>query len=63
MGNHNSQHERLLMSVTTFSPTGMFQPVPYHHVAVGTGSRHVHVAGQIARDGEGARIALSLIHI
>jgi enamine deaminase RidA (YjgF/YER057c/UK114 family) len=57
MGNHVSYPERFLMSVTTFSPAGMFQPVPYHHVAVGTGSRHVHVAGQIARDGEGTRIA------
>lgn len=38
------------MPVTTFSPDGLFQPVPYHHVAVATGSRHVHVAGQIDRD-------------
>lgn len=38
------------MSVKTFSPAHMFQPVPYDHVAVGTGSRHVHVAGQISRD-------------
>lgn len=38
------------MTVTTFSPDGLFQPVPYHHVAVATGSRHVHVAGQIDRD-------------
>ena len=45
------------MSVTTFSPANMFQPVPYHHVAVGTGSRHVHIAGQISRDGEANAIA------
>ncbi|SDO13076.1 RidA family protein [Geodermatophilus sp. DSM 45219] len=45
------------MSVQTFSPEGMFQPVPYHHVSVATGSRHVHVAGQIARDGEGRPVA------
>jgi enamine deaminase RidA (YjgF/YER057c/UK114 family) len=45
------------MSVQTFSPDNMFQPVPYQHVAVGTGTRHVHVAGQISRDGQGARIA------
>jgi enamine deaminase RidA (YjgF/YER057c/UK114 family) len=45
------------MSVQTFSPANMFQPVPYHHVAIGTGTRHVHVAGQISRDGDAARIA------
>lgn len=45
------------MSVTLSTPEGMFQPVPYHHVSVATGSRHVHVAGQIARDAEGNRIA------
>ncbi|HET6673325.1 MAG TPA: RidA family protein [Agromyces sp.] len=33
------------------------QPVPYHHVAIGTGTRHVHVAGQISRDGDANRIA------
>jgi enamine deaminase RidA (YjgF/YER057c/UK114 family) len=45
------------MSVQTLSPEGMFQPVPYHHVAVGTGTRHVHVAGQISRDGDANLIA------
>jgi enamine deaminase RidA (YjgF/YER057c/UK114 family) len=35
----------------------MLQPVPYHHVAIGTGTRHVHVAGQIARDAEGNPLA------
>ncbi|HLU29463.1 MAG TPA: Rid family hydrolase [Glycomyces sp.] len=45
------------MAVRLLTPEGMFQPVPYHHVAVGTGTRHVHVAGQIARDGEANRIA------
>ncbi|GLJ80542.1 RidA family protein [Microbacterium imperiale] len=42
------------MTVRSFSPETLMQPVPYHHVAVGTGSRHVHVAGQIARDADGA---------
>lgn len=42
------------MTVRLFSPETLMQPVPYHHVAVGSGSRHVHVAGQIARDAEGA---------
>lgn len=45
------------MAVTLLSPEGMFQPVPYHHVAVGEGNRHIHVAGQIARDGEANRLA------
>ncbi|MBB5788893.1 RidA family protein [Jiangella mangrovi] len=45
------------MTVQLLTPDGMFQPVPYHHVAVGTGSRHVHVAGQIARDADGNPVA------
>jgi enamine deaminase RidA (YjgF/YER057c/UK114 family) len=35
----------------------MTQPTPYHHVAVGTGSRHVHVSGQIARLADGTPVA------
>jgi enamine deaminase RidA (YjgF/YER057c/UK114 family) len=45
------------MTVQLLTPEGMFQPVPYHHVSVGTGSRQVHVAGQIARDAEANHIA------
>lgn len=45
------------MAVQLLTPEGMFAPVPYHHVSIGTGTRHVHVAGQIARDGRGNRIA------
>ncbi|XVS65560.1 RidA family protein [Actinosynnema sp. CA-299493] len=45
------------MTVRLLSPEGMFQPVPYHHVSIGTGTRHVHVAGQIARDAEGNPVA------
>ncbi|GAB3630815.1 RidA family protein [Microbacterium shaanxiense] len=45
------------MPVKTFSPDGLLQPVPYHHVSVATGTRHVHVAGQIARDADGAHVA------
>ncbi|MEU3017833.1 Rid family hydrolase [Nocardiopsis sp. NPDC007018] len=45
------------MTVQLLSPEGLFQPVPYHHVAIGTGSRQVHVAGQIARDGDSNRLA------
>jgi len=45
------------MAVQLLTPEGMFQPVPYHHVSIATGSRQVHVAGQIARDADGNRIA------
>lgn len=45
------------MTVRLLSPEGMFQPVPYHHVSVATGTRHVHVAGQIARDERGGPVA------
>mgnify|MGYP003677380234 CR=1 FL=1 len=45
------------MSVTLSSPNALMQPVPYHHVAVGTGTRHVHVSGQIARDASAQPIA------
>lgn len=41
------------MTVQLLSPEGMFQPVPYHHVAIATGTRQVHVAGQIGRDAAG----------
>jgi enamine deaminase RidA (YjgF/YER057c/UK114 family) len=45
------------MTVHLFSPEALMQPVPYHHVAVGTGTRHVHVSGQIARTGDGTSVA------
>lgn len=45
------------MAVQLLSPDGMFQPVPYHHVSVSTGTRHVHVAGQIARSAGGDPVA------
>lgn len=45
------------MAVRRFSPEGMLQPAPYQHVAVGTGTRHVHVAGQIARTADGTPVA------
>lgn len=45
------------MAVETLSPTGMFQPVPYRHVAVAHGQRMVSVAGQINRDEHGNSIA------
>lgn len=45
------------MSVHLFTPDDMTQHVPYHHVAVGTGSRHIHVSGQIARLTDGTPVA------
>ncbi|MGY0065996.1 RidA family protein [Streptomyces sp. QTS137] len=45
------------MTVQHFTPEGMLQPVPYHHVAVGTGTKHVHVSGQIARQADGTPVA------
>ena len=45
------------MTVQLLSPEGMSQPVPYHHVAVGSGTRHVEVAGQIGRDAEANAVA------
>ncbi|MBQ1047612.1 RidA family protein [Micromonospora sp. C51] len=48
------------MAVQLHSPQGMMRPVPYHHVAVATGTRHVHVAGQIGRDEAGQPVASDL---
>ncbi|MBF6178615.1 RidA family protein [Nocardia otitidiscaviarum] len=45
------------MTVQLLTPPGMFTPVPYHHVSISTGSRHIHVAGQIARDADGNPVA------
>ncbi|MBD8055943.1 RidA family protein [Rhodococcus ruber] len=45
------------MTVRYLTPEGMAQPTPYHHVAVGTGTRHVHVAGQIARLADGTPVS------
>lgn len=45
------------MTVQLLSPEGMTQPVPYDHVSIATGTRQVHVAGQIARDAAGGPVA------
>lgn len=39
------------MHVNLTSPSGMLEQAPYHHVAVATGTTHVHVAGQIGQLG------------
>ncbi|MHB9847839.1 RidA family protein [Streptomyces krungchingensis] len=46
------------MTVKHFTPEGMLQPTPYHHVAVGTGSKHIHVSGQVARNADGTPVAV-----
>ncbi|WP_220453060.1 RidA family protein [Clavibacter phaseoli] len=45
------------MPVVLSSPAGLMQPVTYHHVAVATGGRQVHVAGQIARTADGSAVS------
>lgn len=39
------------MATRLISPDDMLQHAPYHHVAVATGSTHVHVAGQVGQLG------------
>jgi enamine deaminase RidA (YjgF/YER057c/UK114 family) len=47
------------MAVTLLNPEGLPKPPAdvYRHVAIATGTRHVHIAGQIARDADGNRVA------
>jgi enamine deaminase RidA (YjgF/YER057c/UK114 family) len=40
------------MTTRLISPPGMLQQAPYHHVAVSTGTTHVHVAGQVGQRGD-----------
>ena len=42
------------MAVQMIDPAGLELAVPYRHVAVGTGARQVHVAGQVSADAPGA---------
>lgn len=44
------------MTVHRFSPGGLQPHTPYEHVAVATGTRHIHISGQIARDAEGNHV-------
>ncbi len=45
------------MTVTLIDPEGHVAVPDYHHVAVATGSRQVHIAGQVAWDAQGALVA------
>ena len=44
------------MPVTLVNPNGLPQVDVYHQVSVATGSRIVHVAGQVAGDAEGRTV-------
>ncbi|MEU5844367.1 RidA family protein [Rhodococcus sp. NPDC047139] len=48
------------MPVTLSSPEGMLPNAPYHHVAVATGTRQVHVAGQVAHMPDGSPVPTDL---
>lgn len=45
------------MTVHLSTPSSLLQGTPYHHVAVASGSRHIHVSGQIARLADGTPVA------
>lgn len=45
------------MPVSLINPDDHVQIPLYHHVAVATGSTHVHIAGQVAWDAEGKLVA------
>lgn len=46
------------MPVRLINPEGMpTPPEVYQHVAVASGTRHIHVAGQVSTDADGQRVA------
>ncbi|MFY1828400.1 RidA family protein [Myxococcus fulvus] len=45
------------MPVTLLNPDGMMKPEMYRQVSIATGSRQVHIAGQVAYDAEGKLVA------
>lgn len=45
------------MAVSLSNPEGHVEIPLYHHVAIATGSKHVHIAGQVAWDAEGNLVA------
>lgn len=45
------------MPVTLLNPEGLMKPDAYRQVAIATGTRQVHVAGQVAYDTEGQLVA------
>src|ERR671914_1143564 len=49
-------HEEEAMAVEALNPDGLAKPDLYRQVAVATGSRMVFLAGQVARDADGAPV-------
>ena len=45
------------MPVTLLNPDGLWKTDAYRQVAIATGTRHMHIAGQIARDADGQPVA------
>jgi enamine deaminase RidA (YjgF/YER057c/UK114 family) len=45
------------MTVSLINPDGHVQVPIYHHVAIATGTRQVHIAGQVAWDENGDLVA------
>ncbi|MBZ4374145.1 RidA family protein [Corallococcus interemptor] len=45
------------MPVTLLNPEGIMKPDVYRQVAIATGTRQVHIAGQVAYDAEGQLVA------
>ena len=46
------------MAVTLINPAGLPEIPVYHHVSVATGTRFVHVAGQVSWDADGTAVAV-----
>jgi len=46
------------MPVQLINPEKLFKPEVYRQVAIGTGARQVHVAGQVAYDAQGQLVSL-----
>ncbi|MFP2958062.1 RidA family protein [Myxococcus sp. 1LA] len=45
------------MPVTLMNPEGMMKPDVYRQVAIATGTRQVHISGQVAYDADGKLVA------
>lgn len=48
------------MNVHLTSPAGLAQGTPYHHVSIATGTRQLHVAGQVGGHADGTPLAATL---
>jgi len=52
------QSLEVTMPVQLINPEKLFKPEAYRQVAIGTGARQVHVAGQVAYDAQGRIVSL-----